>query len=143
MKTKFTVKEFNKEYLNDDKCLEAIWNARYGDLKVCPACNKATTFHKRTSKKAYSCANCGSLFSPLAGTIFHKSPTSLKDWFYAIYLFASSKNGVSGKELERQLGVTYKTAWRMAKQIRLLFTQSQNILGGTVEIDETYVGGKA
>ena len=77
-------------------------------------------------------------FAPL----FHKSDTSLKLWFYAIFLFANSKNGVSGKELQRQLGVTYKTAWRMAKQIRLLFKKTGPKLSNTVEMDETYVGGR-
>jgi hypothetical protein len=78
----------------------------------------------------------------LAGTIFHKSDTPLKSWFFAIYLFGTAKNGVSTKELERHLGVTYKTAWRIAKQIRLLMQQNSKLLGGIVEADETYVGGK-
>src|SRR5690606_4378435 len=68
--------------------------------------------------------------------------TSLWNWFYAIYLFSVSKNGVSAKELERHLGVTYKTAWRMAKQIRLLMQQEADKLSGTVEVDETYIGGR-
>jgi hypothetical protein len=79
---------------------------------------------------------------PLADTIFRKTTTPLKDWFYAIYLFSVSKNGVSAKELERHLGVTYKTAWRMAKQIRLLMAQEDSKLSGRVEADETWIGGK-
>jgi transposase-like protein len=66
----------------------------------------------------------------------------LRDWFYSIYLFSVSKNGVSAKELERQLGVTYKCAWRIAKQIRQLFTQNKDLLSDIIEIDETYIGGK-
>ena len=80
---------------------------------------------------------------PLADTIFHKSSTSLKNWFYAIFLFANAKNGVSAKELQRHTGVTYKCAWRMAKQIRLLFNKSDSKLSNTIEVDETYIGGKA
>lgn len=82
---------------------------------------------------------------PLADTIFRKSETSLWNWFYAIYQFSVSKNGVSAKELERTLGCSYKTAWRMAKQIRLLMQQESDMLGGNgtaVEIDETYIGGR-
>jgi len=86
--------------------------------------------------------DCGNQISPLADTIFHKSKTPLKGWFYAMYLFSVSKNGVSAKELERHLGVTYKTAWRIAKHVRMLMQQGDNQLTGIVEIDETYIGGK-
>jgi len=79
---------------------------------------------------------------PLTGTIFEKSSTSLTNWFYAIYLFSQSRNGVSAKELERQLGVTYKTAWRIAKHIRALMNENGDPLTGTVEVDETFIGGK-
>lgn len=83
------------------------------------------------------------LIHPLRGTIFHKSSTPLKLWFYAIYLVSQSKNGVSAKELERHLGCTYKCAWRMAKQIRSLMASDNKIkLTGVVEVDETYIGGK-
>jgi transposase len=142
-KEKFTVKQFQEKYPDDNACLHEIFLNRYGDLKTCPACNKITTFYKVKNRKCYACQFCGHQLHPLANTIFHKSETPLKNWFTAIYLFASSKNGVSAKELERQLGVTYKCAWRMAKQIRMLFSQSDTKLQDTVEADETYVGGKA
>ncbi len=100
------------------------------------------SYYKVKDRKCYACAYCGHQLHPLAGTIFHKSSTSLKNWFYAIFLFSTSKNGVSAKELERQLGVTYKCAYRIAKQIRKLFDESISILTNIVEIDETYVGGK-
>lgn len=141
-KGKFTIKDFNKLYPDDKACLDEIFRNRYGDLKVCPGCKKETNFYKVKGRKVYACQYCGYQISPLADTIFHKSSTSLKDWFYSIYLFSVSKNGVSAKELERQLGVTYKTAWRIAKQIRLLFKQNKDLLSDIVEIDETYVGGK-
>lgn len=138
----FTVKDFNKLYPDDNACIDEIFKNRYSHLKVCPSCNKETNFYKVKSRKVYACQYCGYQISPLADTIFHKSPTSLKDWFYAIYLFSISKNGVSAKELERQLGVTYKCAWRIAKQIRQLFTQNKDLLSNIIEIDETYIGGK-
>ena len=139
---KFTIKDFHSKYPDDNACLHDIFLKRYGTLKVCPSCKKKTKFFKVSNRKCYACQFCAHQLHPLAETIFHKSETSLKSWFYAIFLFANSKNGVSGKELQRQLGVTYKTAWRMAKQIRLLFKQSKTPLENIVEVDETYVGGK-
>src|SRR3990167_6001013 len=139
---KFTIRDFDAKYPHDDACLDDIFKKRYGALKECPSCKKKTKFFKVTGRKCYACQFCGHQLHPLADTIFHKSETSLKSWFYAIFLFANSKNGVSGKELERQLGVTYKTAWRMARQIRLLFGSTGTKLKNTVEADETYIGAR-
>jgi len=139
---KFTIKEFNKQYPNDDVCLDELFQARFGQVKECPKCKKETKFNRITTRKCYCCQFCGYQLHPVANTIFHKSVTPLTDWFYAIYLFSVSKNGVSAMELQRQLGVTYKTAWRMAKQIRQLFEENKDVLSGIVELDETYVGGK-
>jgi len=142
MPHKFTIRDFNEKYPHDDDCLAEIFNNRYGSVKVCPSCKKSTKFHKVTGRKCYACQYCGYQLHPLAGTIFHKSETSLKSWFYAIFLFANSKNGVSAKELQRQTGVTYKTAWRIAKQIRRLFSKPKKKLSKTVEVDETYIGAR-
>ena len=139
---KYTFKQFNKEYPNDDACLLKIFNNRYGNLKKCPECKQSTKFHKISDRKCFSCQHCGYQIYPLANTIFHKSSTSLKSWFYAIFLFSNSKNGVSAKELERHIGVTYKTAYRMAQQIRKLMAQVWKATDGTFEADETYIGGK-
>lgn len=140
---RYTFKDFKAEYPDDDACLEAVFQSRYGDLKACPKCGVLDTkFYRVKKRQCYACMHCGGQLHPLANTIFRKSSTSLWNWFYAIYLFSVSKNGVSAKELERHLGVTYKTAWRMAKQIRLLMAQEGEKLSGTVEIDETYIGGK-
>jgi len=140
---KFTIKDFNTQYPNDEACLDEIFTARYGNISLCPSCKMKTKFHRASERKCYYCQQCGYHLYPLAGTIFHKSSTSLKNWFFALYLFSNSKNGVSAKELERQLGVTYKCAWRIAKQLRLLFSQSNvKQLFGTIEADETYIGGK-
>jgi transposase len=143
MATKFTIQDFNKKYPDDDACLDAIFQARYGKVTTCPNCGKETKFYRIQDRKCYCCSFCGHQLHPLADTIFHKSDTSLQKWFFAIYLFSTSRNGVAAKELERQLGVTYKTAWRIAKQIRQLFEQNAEALKGIVEVDETYVGGKA
>ena len=120
-----------------------MFDQRFGDMPACPKCGIVDPkYYRVRSKKAYECKDCGNQISPLANTIFHKSETSLRSWFYALFQFSVSKNGVSAKELERTLGVTYKTAWRIAKLIRSLMQQGGNPLSGVVEIDETYIGGK-
>lgn len=141
-KAKFTKKDFDRFYPNDDICLDKIFKLKYKNITHCQKCNNKFSYHKLRELKLYSCAYCGHNIAPTANTIFHKSSTSLKDWFYAIYLFSVSKNGVSGKELERQLGVTYKTAWRIANRIRKLFDENVDPFNNTVEMDETYCGGK-
>jgi transposase-like protein len=96
------------------------------------------------NRKAYACAHCGDNLYPCAGTIFEKSRTPLQVWFYAIFLFISTRHGVSGMELHRQLGVTRKTGYRMGQQIRELMDKAdvKTLLSGHVELDEAYVGGR-
>lgn len=143
MQDRFTYKEFLKKYKDDDICLEEIKNLRFPEGINCSFCKKITNHYRIKSKKVYSCEFCGTQVSPLAGTIFHKSSTSLQDWFMAIYLMTQTRSGTSAKQLQRMLGVTYKTAWRMYKQIRTLMAESSvTPLNGDVEIDETYIGGK-
>jgi transposase len=140
---KFTIKQFNEMFPNEEACLDWAFIHKYGDMVIkCPACKEKVRFYRVANRKCYSCGNCRYQIHPLAGTIFHKSSTSLKNWFYVMFKFANSRNGVSAKEIQRDTGVTYKTAWRMAKQVRLLFFQSMDILQNNVEVDETYVGGK-
>lgn len=141
---RYTLKDFKAEYPDDAACLRSVLENRYGD--TCPRCGVVgVKWHPITGRKGFVCSECDRHVYPLADTIFRKSETSLWNWFYAIYQFSVSKNGVSAKELERTLGVTYKTAWRMARQIRLLMQQDDDMLGGNgtaVEVDETYIGGK-
>lgn len=138
---KYTFKDFKKEYPDDQACLLAVLENRYGN--TCPRCGViGVKWHPITGRKGFVCSECDRHVYPLADTIFRKSETSLWNWFYAIFQFSVSKNGVSAKELERTLGVTYKTAWRMCKQIRKLMEQDGDMLGGEVEIDETYIGGR-
>lgn len=136
-----TFKDFKAEYPDDDACLLSVLENRYGT--TCPKCGVVDTkFYPIKGRKAFACLHCRGHIYPLADTIFRKSETSLWNWFYGIYLFSVSKNGVSAKELERHLGVTYKTAWRMCLQIRKLMEQDDEKLSGEVETDETYIGGK-
>ena len=138
-----TVKQFFKLFPNDKVCLDHIMQVTYGKQSECPKCKKQTKFHRVTSQRAYVCQLCGHHVYPCVGTPFHKSKTSLQSWFYAIYLFTTTRNGVSAKELQRQLGVTYKTAWRMGHEIRKYMAKvdGEDTLSGIVEIDETMVGG--
>jgi transposase-like protein len=141
---RYTFKQFKTEFPDDQACLLAVLENRYGD--TCPRCGViGVKWHPITGRKGFVCSECDRHIYPLADTIFRKSETSLWNWFYAIYQFSVSKNGVSAKELERSLGVTYKTAWRMCKQIRLLMESDNDPLGGSgdvVEVDETYIGGR-
>jgi transposase len=140
---KLTVGEFFAHFPDDDACLTHIMEVRYGLRHVCQACGVEGTFHKLTERRAFSCSSCGDHVYPCAGTIFQDSKTSLRVWFYAVFLFVTTRHGVSGKELERTLGVTYKTAWRMGMQIQKLMSKADGfeMLQGHVEIDEAYIGG--
>jgi len=143
MNDKFSLGEFLKKYSNDDKCLEEIKDLRWPKGITCPECGKKTKFYKVTGRKAYACEFGGHQVFPLAGTIFEKTTTPLNLWFYAMFLMIKTRCGVSAKQLERELGVTYKTAWRIAKQIRILMADTDSLpLNGDVEVDETFIGGK-
>lgn len=144
--SRFTLMEFMREYPDDAACLDYLWRTLYssdGRHFHCPKCDAIRTFHRVESRPLYSCAKCGKGIHPTAGTIFEKSSTSLHLWFYGIYLMSSTRCGISAKQLERELGVTYKTAWRMYNKIRSLLTQDDSPFEGTVEIDEAYIGGQA
>jgi transposase-like protein len=140
---KLTVRDFFARFPDDDACLTHIMEIRHGLRHVCRACGHEGTFHKLTERRAFSCATCGDHVYPCVETIFEDSRTSLQVWFYAIYLFVVTRHGVSGKELERTLGVTYKTAWRMGQQIRMLMAgvDGFELLKGHVEADEALIGG--
>lgn len=144
MNDRFTLTDFLNRYSTDDKCLEEIKNIRWGEFIPCKKCEKDTPHYKITGRMQYACQFCGTHVAPLAGTIFEKSTTPLTSWFYAMFLMINTRAGVSAKTLQRELGVTYKTAWRMFHQIRkLMADDSFMFTDGVVEIDETYVGGKA
>jgi transposase len=141
---RFTFRQFNERFPDDTACLDFLFNQSYDSMFACPKCGIVEPkYYRVNNRKCYECKDCGNQIHPLANTIFHKSSTSLRDWFYVIYLFSVAKNGVSAKEAERHLGVTYKCAWRIAKKIRQLMSEGTNPLqlSGIVETDETYIGG--
>lgn len=112
-------------------------------MEACPKCATIARFYRLKKRKSYECGDCSYQIYPMAGTIFEGSTTSLSLWFYAIYLFSVSKNGVSAKELGRSLGVTYKCAWRIGHKIReAMIDNSGYLMSGVIEVDEALIGGK-
>ena len=114
-----TFYDFQKQFPDDISCLHHVMKVKYGGTDIeCQKCKRQSKFHRMTTERAYACQYCGFHIFPCVGTPFEKSRTSLHKWFFAMFLFSTSRHGVAAKELERQLGVTYKTAWRMAHEIR-------------------------
>ena len=143
---RYTIHQFNEDFPDERACLDLLAGLIYEEWPEglpCRSCGVVRKHHPLTHRpKAYSCDHCGTHVYPLAGTIFEKSRTPLKSWFYAMYLMSTTRMGISAKQLERELGVTYKTAWRMFRQIRAIMDEDRGRLSGTVEVDETFVGGK-
>lgn len=146
---KYTYADFKAQYATNDACLDAIFERNHpGKRMTCPGCGVIDTlFHRVAGRRSYACQECGFHFYPCAGTIFEHSSTPLTLWFHAMYLMTATRNGVSAKELERQLGVTYKCAWRIGHQLRILMAARDKantppMLSGHVEVDETYIGGR-
>lgn len=117
----YTAADFNAEFKNDDICLEYIKERRWRAAVLdCLKCGNRSKHHRVTGRTAYACGNCGNQIYPLAGTIFAKSRMPLKKWFYAIYLLGSTDCSITAKQLQREIRVTYKTAWRLFRAIRQL-----------------------
>lgn len=141
-----TIAQFFKQFPDDEACLNHLFEIRFGQGFECPSCERPSKWFRIKAERAYSCQWCGHHLHPTVGTPFQQTRTPLQMWFYAIFLFTTTRNGVAAKELERQLGVTYKTAWRMAHLIRehMADVDGDSPLGGAgdhVEIDETLIGG--
>ncbi|MGA3031999.1 MAG: IS1595 family transposase [Terracidiphilus sp.] len=140
---RYTIQNFNAQFPDNDSCLDWLKAERWPEgLIPCEKCGKDRKHHRVTGRPAYACDYCGSMISPMAGTIFEKSSTSLRTWFYAMYLMSATRCGISAKQIQRETGVTYKTAWRIFKQIRTLMSEEISLEGSAVEMDETYVGGR-
>jgi transposase len=143
----YSLMEFIEAYPDDAACLDRLWRERFapdGHHAYCTRCERERKFHRTKTRASYTCDTCGLHVHPMKGTIFEKSTTSLKLWFYAMYLMASTRCGISAKQLEREIGVTYRTAHRMMKKIRteLMTDQGDDPLSGDVEVDETSIRGK-
>ena len=147
--SRYSLMEFQRDFPDDAKCLAWLWRTRFsedGTYAECPKCEHVRAFKRYDTtqqRQSWTCTGCGYHVHPTAGTIFHKSSTALHLWFYAMYLMTSTRCGISAKQLERELGVTYKTAWRMFHLIRNeLMTLDDDALTGDVEVDESFFGGK-
>jgi len=146
--SQYSLFEFMRDFPDDAACLDWLWRTRYaadGEHAHCPKCGTERKFRRYQTtqqRQSWTCTTCGHHIHPTAGTIFEKSSTSLHLWFYGVYLMTSTRCGISAKQLERELGVGYKTAWRMFHLIRALLAEEITDLTGTVEVDETYIGGK-
>jgi len=136
--------ELMNKFPTEEMVVKYYIGIRYPNGTTCNHCDSPKVYQERSRMKVFSCNDCKSTFSPFKDTIFEKSSTDLRKWMYAIHLFLNGKKGISGLQLKREIGVTYKTAWRMLQQIRLAMgnAENQEFFDTIVEIDETYVGGK-
>lgn len=142
-----SIRDFQKRFPDEDTCLTHLMRTRFGERLKCFKCLKQATYYRVKARRSFECEHCGYQVYPTAGTPFESTRTPLRDWFYVMYLFCASRNGVAAKEVQRQLGVTYKTAWRMCNLIRkyMGYVDGDAPIGGpgkTVEADETFIGGR-
>ena len=139
-----TIQHFMMKFPNDAACLDHLMKVKFGgNILKCQKCKKTGKFARLSKMPAYSCPFCGHHIHPMVGTPFAHTRVPLQKWFYAMYLFTTSRHGVPAKELERQLGVHYETAWRMAHELRKYMARvdGDDQLSGHIEADETMIGG--
>lgn len=143
-----TMQQFQKQFPTEDICLDHLMRTRWGDRFPCINCDREAHYYRVKSRRCYECEHCGYQAYPTAGTPFESTRTPLTTWFMVMFLFCSTRNGVSAKEVQRITGVTYKTAWRMCHKIReyMGYVDGDHTLGGPggqpVEIDKAFIGGK-
>lgn len=139
-----TFLEFQTKFPTEQAIINYFINIRYNGKVTCNHCGSEKVYHRSNEPKVYTCMGCHNSFSIFKGTIFEKSSTDLTKWMYAIQLFLNGKKGISGCQLQRELGVTYKTAWRMLQQIRKAMGNGEalDFANTTIEMDEAYLGGK-
>jgi len=133
-----------RHFSDADTRIEFVPNLRWPDGEpVCPHCEETGAYFLK-SRTLWKCKACRKQFSVKKGTIFQDSPIGLDEWLSAIWLIANAKNGIGSWELHRAVGVTQKTAWFMLHRIRLAMqAESFEKLEGEVEVDETFIGGRA
>ena len=142
-----TLRQFQARFPTEDSCLDHLFQVRYAGT-ACPKCKRPLKYSRVKGRRAYQCNWCANQLYPTAGTPFDRTRTSLRDWFFVMFLFTTTRNGVAAKRVEREIGVTYKTAWRMCHEVRkyMAALDSDDPLGGpgsVVEVDETAIGGTA
>jgi transposase len=140
-----TLRQFQDRFPTEDSCLDHLFQVRYAGT-ACPKCKRPLKYTRVKGRRSYQCQWCANNLYPTAGTPFDRTRTSLRDWFFVMFLFTTTRNGVAAKRVQREIGVTYKTAWRMCHEVRkyMAALDSDDPLGGvgeTVQVDETLVGG--
>lgn len=135
-----TLAEFLEHFRDEETCRETFRAIRFQNGEYCPHCGH-TTIYRFQNGKRYRCADCRQDFTIKTGTVFGESKVTLKKWFIAIYLLSTTSKGISSVQLAKHVGVTQKTAWFMDHRLREAMKQNRGHLFGTVECDETYVGG--
>jgi transposase-like protein len=142
MKEKMDLCKLIEKYGDDEKCRKSLENLRWPDGVCCPACG-SEKISRIVARNQFDCDSCRYQFSVLSGTIFHDTHLPLHKWFLATYLLCESKKGMSALQMQRMLKTTYRTSWYLCHRIRAAMIEvAPKKLSGTVEIDETYVGGK-
>jgi len=139
-----TFNELLTKFPDERSCIDYYVKVRYPYGVFCPHCASLAVYQRHDRPKVYTCKDCNNTFSVFRNTIFEHSPTDLRKWFYAIHMFLNGKKGISGLQLQREIGVTYKTAWRMLQQIRQAMGNAYHteFFDTIIEMDETYIGGK-
>lgn len=136
-----TLPELNRSFSTDDDCREILTRLRWPEGVTCPRCQNRNIWWVQ-SRKQFACSECSYQFSVTTGTIFNDSHLPLPSWFMAVLLLVEARKGMSANQVKRTLGVSYKTAWYLCHRIRAAMTEAERpMMDGTVEVDETYVGG--
>jgi len=135
-----TLGEFQREFADERRCAAFLFAQRWPDGFVCPGCGKRRFVALKRRPGLYECLDCGRQTSVTAGTLMHRSKLPLTTWFWAAHLMATHSNGMSARQLEDQLGVTYKTAWLLAQKLRRsMVDPDRDLLEGVVELDQTEI----
>jgi transposase-like protein len=129
------------QFGTDDKCRKCLEHLRWPTGVACPECG-SQKISRISTRNTFDCDSCRNQFSVTVGTIFNDTHLPLTKWFFATYVMCESKKGISANQLKRMLGISYKTAWYLCHRIRKAMTETDpDLLSGTVECDETYIGG--
>src|SRR3974390_1217757 len=135
-----TLAEFQREFPDEASCAAFLSARRWPDGFVCPACGRGRAAALKSRPRLFECLDCGRQTSLTAGTAMHRSKLPLTTWFWAAHLMATHSNGMSARQLQDQLGVTYKTAWLLAQKLRRsMVDPDRNLLEGVVEVDKTEI----
>ena len=139
-----TIIDLCTTFSSDETCRELLERLRWPNGPICPRCCNPNPARLATSAKIVYCKECDYQFTVTANTIFHDSHLPLIKWLTATYLICESRKGMSANQIKRTLGISYKTAWYLCHRIRAAMASAEKtMLDGTIEMDETYLGGKA